>query len=111
MYTTNDSEYNRNKNLKVKFGCNIEAHRNYSKDDVDDEREYKNAHMILKNMQLSTKDKVLITHLNINSIRSKLEALKCMVSRNIYILIIAQKEIDDTFPRNQFCIDGYMPPQ
>ena len=33
-----------------------------------------------------------------------------MVSRNIYILIIAQKEIYDTFPRNQFCIDGYMPP-
>ena len=61
-------------------------------------------------MQLSTKYKLLIAHLNINSIRNKLETLKCVVSRNIDIPIIVETKIDDTFPTNQFCNGDYMPP-
>ena len=74
--------------MKIEFSCNIEAHRNDVTDDTDDEREDESANMILKNLRLSTKNKLLIAPLNINSIRSKLEALKCVVSRNIDILII-----------------------
>ena len=93
------------------MSCNIKAHRNDIKDNADnDVREGENANMILKNMRLSTKNKLLIAHLNINSIRNKIEALKCVVSGNIDILIIAETKIDDTFPTNQFCIEGYMPP-
>ena len=110
MYTTNDSEYHRNQNLKAKFSCYIGARRNNIKDDTDDEREDKSANTILKSMRLSTKNKLLIAHLNINSTRNKLESLKCVISRNIDILIIAETKIDDTFPTNQFCIGGYMPP-
>ena len=93
------------------MSCNIEAHRNDIRDDADDdEREDESANMIIKNMRLSTKNKLLIAHLNINSIRNKIEALKCVVSGNIDILIIAETKVDDTFPTSQFCIDGYMPP-
>ena len=76
----------------------------------DDGKEDVDAGLILKNMRLSNKSNLLIAHLNINSIRNKLEALKCLISRNIVILIIAETKIDETFPTNQFLIDGYMPP-
>ena len=61
-------------------------------------------------MRLSNKNSLLLAHLNINSIRNKLEALTCLISKNIDILIIAETKIDETFPTNQFLIDGYMPP-
>ena len=94
--------------MKVKFSCSIED--NIKDDNVDNKREYESAKMILKSMRLSTKNKLLIAHLNINSIRNRLESLKCLVSRNVDILSIVDTKIDDTFPTNQFCIDGYMPP-
>ena len=50
-------------------------------------------------------------HLNINSIKNILEALKCLIYKNIDILIISESNIDETFPTNQFHIDGYIPPQ
>ena len=48
--------------------------------------------------------------MNIDSIGNQLEALKCVVSRNIDVLIIAESKLDDFLPTNQFCIYGYMPP-
>ena len=42
--------------------------------------------MILKNMRRSTKNKLLITHLSVNSIRNKVKALKCVGFRNIDVL-------------------------
>ena len=66
--------------------------------------------MILKKLQLSNKNSLLIAQLNINSISNKLEALKCLISKNIDILIIAVTKIDETLPTNQFLTDGYMSP-
>ena len=79
-------------------------------DNPHDEEEDVDASLILKKLRLHNKNSLLIAHLNINSIRNKLEALKCLISKNIDILIIAETKIDETFPTNQFLIDGYMPP-
>ena len=79
-------------------------------DSPHDEEEDVDASLILKKLRISNKNSLLIAHLNINSIRNKLEALKCLISKNIDILIIAETKIDETFPTNQFLIDGYMPP-
>ena len=62
-------------------------------------------------MRLSNKNKLLIAHLNINLLRNKFEALNCVLSRKIDILIIAERKIDDTVPTNPFCVDDDMPPQ
>ena len=79
-------------------------------DSPHDEEEDVDASVILKKLRLSNKNSLLIAHLNINSIRNKLEALKFLISKNIDILIIAETKIDETLPTNQFLIDGYMPP-
>ena len=48
--------------------------------------------------------------MNINSLRNKFEALKLIVKGNLDILIITESKLDDTFPVNQFIIDGFSPP-
>ena len=79
-------------------------------DSPHDEEEDVDASVILKKLRLSNKNSLLIAHLNVNSIRNKLEALKCLISKNIDILITAETKIDETLPTNQFLIDGFMPP-
>ena len=39
--------------------------------------------------------------------RNKFDALKCIVKCNLDILIISETKLDDTFPKNQFSLDGY----
>ena len=57
--------------------------------------------MILKKFRLSNKNNSLIAHLNTNSIRNKLEALKCFISKNINILIKAETKIDKNMKRTR----------
>ena len=51
----------------------------------------------------------MLAHLNINSIRSKFDSLSEQVKGNIYILLIWETKIDDSFPVGQFIIDGFSP--
>ena len=64
----------------------------------------------LKSIRVSNVDRLIIGQLNINSLRNKFEALKLIVKGNLDILIITESKLDDTFPDNQFCIDGFSPP-
>ena len=50
---------------------------------------------------------MFIGHLNVNSVRNKINVLKSMTEDNIDILVISQTKIDNSFPVNQFSIDGY----
>ena len=52
----------------------------------------------------------IIGHLNINSIRNKMQAIKTLISENIDILIISETKIDDSFPINQFNMEGFSTP-
>ena len=48
--------------------------------------------------------------LNINSLSSKYDALKVLISGTFDILIITETKLDDTYPISQFHIDGYSMP-
>ena len=65
---------------------------------------------LLRDIKISNLNRLIIGQLNINSLRNKFEALKSIIKDNIDILIITESELDDTFPTNQFRIDGYAPP-
>ena len=65
---------------------------------------------MLKSIRVSNVDRLIIGHLNINSLRNKFEALKIITKGNLDILIITESKLDDTFPINQFIIDGFSPP-
>ena len=61
----------------------------------------------LKNLILKNLDKIIIGHLNINSIRHKIYLLQHMTEDNIDILVISETKIDNSFPENQFSMDLY----
>ena len=63
----------------------------------------------LNEMRKKNPNRIIITHLNINSIRNKFEILKEVVGK-IDILLISETKLDDTFPLNQFILKRFTPP-
>ena len=63
---------------------------------------------ILHNIKLENMNRLVIGHLNVNSMRNKFEALKCIIKENLDILVISETKLDDTFPKNQFTLDGWL---
>ena len=59
------------------------------------------------NLRIQNTNKLVIGQLNINSLRNKFEALKCIIKDNLDILILSETKLDSTFPKNQFILDGY----
>ena len=58
----------------------------------------------LENLRIKYLNKIIMGHLNINSIRNKFELLS---SLKIDIFLINETKLDPTFPANQFFIQGY----
>ena len=65
---------------------------------------------MLRNLRLKNHDKIIIGALNINSIRYKFDQLKNMIKLNLDILVIIETKIDESFPTNEFMIDGFHEP-
>ena len=55
-------------------------------------------------------NRILIAHLNINSLRNKFEILKETITNKVDILLICETKLDSSFPLNQFHIDGFTTP-
>ena len=64
----------------------------------------------LRGIRVSNVDRLIIGQLNINSLGNKFEALKLIAKGNLDIFIVTESKLDDTFPANQFIIDGSSPP-
>ena len=64
----------------------------------------------LKDLRCRNPNRVIFAHLNINSIRSKFDVLRDMVTKNIDILLISETKIDNSFPDAQFCMAGFSIP-
>ena len=61
-------------------------------------------------IRTENKGHILISHLNINSLQNKFEALVHLIKKNVDILVISETKIDHSFPTSQFLIDGFSPP-
>ena len=64
----------------------------------------------LKSLRQINLNRVIIAHININSLANKFDQLKLLVQKNIDILIVGETKLDDTFPTNQFSINGFSKP-
>ena len=53
-------------------------------------------------MWKNSSKKIIISHLNINSIRNKFDFLADIVKDNIDILMISESKLDVSFPHSQF---------
>ena len=65
---------------------------------------------ILKKLRTNNVNRIIVGHLNINSLRYKFEELKDIVKSNVDIIILSETKIDDRFPTNQFLINGFSVP-
>ena len=60
-----------------------------------------------KNTRLKSPHKLIISQLNINSLRNKFDSLVQILHNNLDILLISETKIDSSFPTAQFQIEGY----
>ena len=61
-------------------------------------------------MKNQCSDKLILGHLNINSLPNKFDALKKIIKNNIDILILSETKLDDSFPDAQFKLHGFRDP-
>ena len=66
--------------------------------------------MLLKNLELKNTNRLILGHVDINSIVEKIDHLKVLIVNDIDILALRETKIDSKFPNAQFRIDGFSPP-
>ena len=64
----------------------------------------------LNKLRTKNLNKIIISQININSIRNKIELLSEAVLGNIDILMVSETKIDMSFPTSQFVIQGFAAP-
>ena len=73
-------------------------------------RTKENCRNVLNSLRKDNLDKLIVAHLNINSIRNKFDYLSEKIRGKKDILLVSETEIDDSFPQGQFVIDGFSTP-
>ena len=61
----------------------------------------------MKSLKLKNSNKVIIGHININSLRNKFELLTEMVRDKVDLLMIFETKLDSSFPNAQFYMKSY----
>ena len=69
-----------------------------------------NAIAILNDIRKKYVNNVLIGHLNVNAIANKFDALKIIIANRLDVLVLVETKLDDSFPEQQFKIEGYKKP-
>ena len=61
-------------------------------------------------MHIKHVNKLIITHLNINSLRNKFEFLVEFIRGKVDILMVSETKIDESFPLGQLKVNGFNAP-
>ena len=64
----------------------------------------------LKDIRIANWNRIVISHININSIRNKFELLAEAVMGNVNVLMVAETKNDKSFPTSQFILPGFTSP-
>ena len=64
----------------------------------------------LRLLKSKNTDRPVIAQLNINFIAPKFEPLESLIKENVDLLMISETKVDDTYPTEQFNIEGYSKP-
>ena len=80
------------------------------KSEIDNETFDHITNIDLKTLCIRNWNKIVVGHLNINSIRNKFNFLARQVGGSIDILMISETKLDESFPPGQFLLDGYSVP-
>ena len=69
--------------------------------------EFNDAKIGLKVMEENSPNKIIVGHLNINSLWNKFEALQFIINRNLDIILLSETKLDDSFPSAQFMLKNF----
>ena len=58
-------------------------------------------------MRKNNSKKIIIVHLNINSVWNKFDFLADIVKDNVDILMVSESKLDDSFPDSHFLTEGF----
>ena len=58
-------------------------------------------------MKIQFPEKLIIPHLNINSIKNKFDSFSFVIENNVDILLNSETKLNDSFPSGQFKICGF----
>ena len=64
----------------------------------------------LKDIRISNRNKLIFVHLNISSLRNKFDLLSEQVKGSIYIIMVSETKLDDSYPEDQFLIEAFPSP-
>ena len=64
----------------------------------------------LHSLRKKNPERVILSHLNINSLRNKFDFLVPLVKDHIDVLMLSETKLDDSFPQAQFQMSGYSMP-
>ena len=70
-------------------------------------KEFNDAKIGMKVMKENSPNKILVGHVNINSLRNKSEALQFIINRNLDIILLLETKLDDSFPSAQFTLKNF----
>ena len=68
------------------------------------------AKSVLKRLPSNHTQQIIIGHLNISSIKNKLDRMKPMLLDDIDILMVTETKLDDFFPASHFNVEGFSTP-
>ena len=104
LVNVGDSIRSPEKVLDPPVSASLASHENHTEGEVDDPR------IIFNKIRTKNNERIIIGHLNINSLENKFESLKALVKDKVDIIMVSETKIDDSFPLAQFMIKGYSPP-
>ena len=64
----------------------------------------------LYNLRAFYPKNIILSYINVNSIRNKLDDLKFLLGKSLDIICISETKLDETFPTVQFWIEGFSKP-
>ena len=62
---------------------------------------------LLKKLNISNPNNLIIGHLNLNSIRYKYECMNDIIDKNVDILLVSETKLNNSFPTGQFLMNGF----
>ena len=65
---------------------------------------------VLQTLQQKNADRIIIGHLDINSIRNKMELLCDLIQGQVDIFLVSETKLDKSFPPAQFKREGFLDP-
>ena len=98
-----------NESIPQNTDCNTRQFSDGANAPIDMEI-FKTAEEELNDLKINNSNRIIIGHININSIRNKFDDLQHIVRDKIDILLVSETKIDNSFPDGQFSIDGYSKP-